>query len=128
MTIREALTQQNPGALFYPDRFEAALIGMTLGFRAARETKPVAVYDHGKLVEILAAQFAMQDMADGEEREDEERHDDAEEWIGVNMAGAALGSNGLAIGMEQTVTGHAGKQESWREKRCLIGSTTNLTY
>lgn len=59
---------------------------MTLGFRAARETKPVAVYDHGKLVEILAAQFAMQDMADGEEREDEERHDEAEEWIGVNMA------------------------------------------
>lgn len=25
MTVREALIQQNPGALFYPDRFEAAL-------------------------------------------------------------------------------------------------------
>ena len=44
MTVREALTQQNPGALFYPERFEAALVGMTLGFRAASETKPVAVY------------------------------------------------------------------------------------
>jgi hypothetical protein len=57
MTVREALTQQNPGALFYPDRYDAALVGMTLGFRGPSETKPVGVYDHGKLIGILAAEF-----------------------------------------------------------------------
>jgi hypothetical protein len=91
MTVREALTQQNPGALFYPDRFETALVGMTFGFRATGETRAVAVYDHSKLVEILAAEFAKDDARDGEEREDEERYDDADEWIDYNMAGAYLG-------------------------------------
>jgi len=97
MIVREALTQQNPGALFYPERFEAALVGMTLGFRAASETKPVAVYDHGKLIEILAAEFAKDDARDGEECEDGERYDDAEEWIAYNMAGAYQGPNAPII-------------------------------
>jgi hypothetical protein len=83
--------------LFYPERFEAALVGMTLGFSAASETKPVAVYDHGKLIEILAAEFAKDDARDGEEREDEERHDDAEEWIDFNMACAYLGPDAPVI-------------------------------
>jgi hypothetical protein len=39
----------------------------------------------------------MQDMADGEELEDEEWQDDAEEWINYNMAGAHLGPNAPVI-------------------------------
>ena len=53
--------------------------------------------DHGKLIEILAAEFAKDDAHDGEEREDEERHDDAEEWIDFNMAGAYLGPDAPVI-------------------------------
>jgi hypothetical protein len=97
MTIREILTQQNPGALLYPEKYDAALLGMTLGFGTKRDTKPVAVYDHTRLLEILAAEFAKDDARDGEEREDEERYDDAEEWIDYNMAGAYLGPNAPVI-------------------------------
>jgi hypothetical protein len=57
----------------------------------------VAAYDHDKLVEILAAQFAEDDARDGEEREDGEPYDDAEEWIDYNMAGAYLGPNAPVI-------------------------------
>jgi hypothetical protein len=101
MTIREILTQQNPGALLYPEKYDAALLGMTLGFGTKSDTKPVAVYDHTRLLEILAAEeFAKDDARDGEEREereDEERYDDAEEWIDYNMAGAYLGPNAPVI-------------------------------
>lgn len=57
----------------------------------------MAAYDHDKLVEILAAQFAEDDARDGEEREDGEPYDDAEEWIDYNMAGAYLGPNAPVI-------------------------------
>jgi hypothetical protein len=97
MTVRELLIQENPGALLYPERYDAALLGMTLGFGTKSDTKPVAVYDHTRLLQILAAEFVAQDMADGEEREDEEYHDDAEEWINCNMAGAYLGPNAPVI-------------------------------
>jgi hypothetical protein len=97
MTIREVLTQQNPAALFYPERYDAALLGMTLGFGTKSDTKPVAVYDHTRLLEILAAEFARDDARDGEEREDEERYDDAQEWIALNMAGAFLGPDAPVI-------------------------------
>jgi hypothetical protein len=50
---------------------------MTLGFGIKNDTKPVAIYDQRKMVEILAAEFAKHDAHDSEEREDEERHDDA---------------------------------------------------
>jgi hypothetical protein len=40
MIIREALTQQKPGALLYPERFDAALLGITLGFGTKNDTKP----------------------------------------------------------------------------------------
>ena len=53
MTIREIVTQQNPDALLYPERYDAALVGMTLGFGTKSDTKPVAVYDHTRLLEIL---------------------------------------------------------------------------
>jgi len=99
MTVREALTQENPGALLYPERYDAALLGMTLGFGTKSDTRPVAVYDHDKLVEILAGEFAKDDARDGEEREDEERYDDAEEWIGYNMAHAYLGPDAPVIVM-----------------------------
>ena len=41
-----------------------------LGFGTKPDIRPVAVYDHEKLVEILAAEFAKDDARDGEERED----------------------------------------------------------
>jgi hypothetical protein len=97
MTVRETLAQQNPDALLYPERYDAALLGMTLGFGTKSDTKPVAVYDHYRLLEILAAQFAENDARDGEEREDGEPYDDAEEWIDYNMAGAYLGPDAPVI-------------------------------
>ena len=97
MTTRQALAQENPGALLYPVRYDGALLGVTLGFGTKSDTKPVAVYDHTRLLEILAAEFAKDDARDGEEREDEERYDDAEEWINYNMAGAYLGPNAPVI-------------------------------
>jgi hypothetical protein len=36
MTVRAVLTQQNPHALLYPERFDAALVG--LGDRFRHET------------------------------------------------------------------------------------------
>src|SRR5439155_5657482 len=102
MTVREALTQQNSGALFYSERYDAALVGMTFGFRATGETKPVGVYDHGKLLEILATEFAKDNSRDDEEREDWDLYDDAKEWIDYNMAGAYLGPDApLIVVMEQ---------------------------
>jgi hypothetical protein len=77
--------------LLYPERFDAALVGMTFGFGPKDHTKPVAVYDHEILAEILIMGFVKDDESDGEECEDEERLDDAEEWIDYNMAGAYLG-------------------------------------
>jgi hypothetical protein len=53
--------------------------------------------DHTRLLEILAAEFARDDARDGEEREDEERYDDAQEWIALNMAGAFLGPDAPVI-------------------------------
>lgn len=97
MTVRETVALQNPQALFYDQRYDAALLGMTLGFGTKSDTKPVAVYDHYRLREILAAEFANDDARDGEEREDGERYDDAEEWIDYNMAGAYLGPDAPVI-------------------------------
>ncbi len=99
MKVRETLAQQNPGALLYPERYDAALVGWTVGFGTKCDTKPVAAYDHDKLVEILTAEFAKDDAGDGEEREDGERYDDAEEWIALNMAGAFLGPDAPIIVM-----------------------------
>lgn len=97
MTVREILTQQNPDALRYPERYDAALLGMTLGFGAKGDTRPVAVYDYSRLLEILAAEFASDDARDGVEREDGEWYDDAKEWIDYNMAGAYLGPDAPVI-------------------------------
>jgi hypothetical protein len=97
MTTRQALAQENPGALLYPVRYDGALLGVTLGFGTKSDTEPVAVYDHTRLLEILTAEFAAQDITDGEEYEDEERLDDAEEWIDYNMAGAYLGPDAPVI-------------------------------
>ena len=97
MTVRKLLMQQNPGALFYPERYDAALLEWTHGFGTKPDNRPVAVYEHDKLVEILAAEFAKDDARDGEEREDEERYADAQEWIDFNMAGAYLGPDAPVI-------------------------------
>lgn len=97
MTIREVLSQLNPDALLYLERYDGALLGVTLGFGTKSDTKPVAVYDHTRLLEILTAEFAARDITDGEECEDEERLDDAEEWIDYNMAGAYLGPDAPVI-------------------------------
>ena len=97
MTIREALMQEHPGALFFPERYDAALVGMTRGFGTKPDTRPVAVYDHNRLVEILAAESSNDDARDGEDREDGDRYDEAEERIDYNMAGAYLGPNSPVI-------------------------------
>jgi hypothetical protein len=102
VTIRQVLAQQNPLALLYAERYDDALVGWTLGFGTKRDTKPVAVYDHDKLVEILAAEFAEDDQRNGDEREDEERYDDAEEWVTYNMAHAFLGPNAPVIAVMET--------------------------
>jgi hypothetical protein len=49
---------------------ESDMFLRALGFRTKPDIRPVAVYDHEKLVEILAAEFAKDDARDGEERED----------------------------------------------------------
>jgi hypothetical protein len=95
--IREVLAQENPDAQLYPERYDAALVGMTLGFGAKGDTRPVAVYDYTRLRQILAAEFARDDTRHGEEREDERRYDGAEEWIDYNMAGAYLGPDAPVI-------------------------------
>lgn len=102
ITVREVLEQENPHALLYPERYDAALVGFTVGFGTKCDTRPVAVYDHDKLVEILAAEFAEDDHLDGEDRDDEERYDDAEEWVSYNMASASLGANAPVIAFMDT--------------------------
>ena len=94
MTIREALEQENPDALFYPERFDGALAGMTLGFGAKADTKPVAVYDRDKLVKILREAFAEDAVQDDDERD---LMEEAEEWLTFNMSGACLGPNAPVI-------------------------------
>ena len=91
MKIPEILTQQNPCALLYLERFDPALLGVTLGLGTKGDTKPVAVYDHISLLEILTAEFAAPDNTDDEDCEDEKGLADAEEWIDYNMVGAYLG-------------------------------------
>jgi|ERR1039458_3772323 hypothetical protein len=97
MTIREVLAQQNTGALLYPEKYDKALVGFTVGFGVKPDNRPVAVYDYDRLLAILAAEFAKDDARDGEEREDGERYDDAAEWIDFNMAGAYLGPDAPTI-------------------------------
>jgi hypothetical protein len=66
MTIREALTQENPRALMYPEQYDTALLGWTHGFGTKPDSRPVAVYSRDKLVEILAGEFAEDDEHDGD--------------------------------------------------------------
>lgn len=97
MTIREALAQENPGALLYPEQFDGALVGLTLGFGPKSDTRPVAVYDHERLLQILAADFERDDESDGEDRDECHPLLEAEEWIDYNMAGAYLGPDAPVI-------------------------------
>jgi hypothetical protein len=97
MTIREMLEQQNSDALFYPERFDPALVGMTFGFRAYGETKAVAVYDYQELVNILAAEFAKDAELEDEQLEERDFPLEAEEWVDINMAGAYLGPDAPVI-------------------------------
>ena len=91
MTVRETVASQNPQALFYDKRFDDALIGWTLGFGTKSDTRPVAVYDHYKLLGMLAAEFAADGAVDGEDVEESELVSDAQQWIDHNMAGAYFG-------------------------------------
>jgi hypothetical protein len=97
MTVREVLAQQNPDALLYDERYDAALVGWTLGFGAKSDTKPVAVYDHQKLVAILTCDFAKDVERDGEDLDERDLELEAEEWVGINMAGAYLGPDAPVI-------------------------------
>lgn len=102
MTIREALAQENPSALFYPERFDAALVGRTQGFGAKADSRPVPVYDRQRLIEILAADFAKDTDPGDEDLEERDVLLEAEEWVNINMAGAYLGPNApvIVIGQE----------------------------
>jgi len=100
MTVREILAIENPGALLYDERYDAALVGVTEGFGTKRDTEPVAVYDREILVRLLAAEFASQqvEIYSGEIPEDaEDPRTEAEEWIAYNMAGAYHGHNAPVI-------------------------------
>jgi hypothetical protein len=97
MTVREILAQQNPGALLYDERYDAALVGFTVGFGAKRDPRPVAVYDRDRLVAILAAEFADADRLDGAERDEGDLLDDAAEWLISNMAHVVLGPDAPVI-------------------------------
>ncbi len=104
MTVREVLAQQNPDALLYDERYDAALAGWTVGFRAKSDTRPVAVYDREKLVEILAAEFAAAAESDPEDYDEPDFELEAEEWIDYNMAYAHFGANAPVIAMIQQPT------------------------
>jgi len=104
MTVREVLAQQNPDALLYDERYDAALAGWTVGFRAKGDTRPVAVYDRGKLVEILAAEFAAAAESDPEDYDEPDFELEAEEWIDYNMAYAHYGANAPVLAMSQRPT------------------------
>lgn len=62
------------------DGLEDAFIGVGTQFRNA----PVAVYDYGKCLEILAERFR-------EESGEENAYADAVEWMSVNVCGAWMG-------------------------------------
>ncbi len=97
MTVRETVALQNPQALFYDGRYDGALIGRTLGFGTKSDTRPVAVYDHDRILRILAADFAADAEADGEDCDESELLSEAQQWIDHNMAGAYLGPNAPLI-------------------------------
>jgi hypothetical protein len=97
MTIREVLSQLNPDALLYLERYDGALLGVTLGFGTKGDTKPVAVYERTRLLEILTAEFAARDITDGEDRDECHPLSEAEEWIDYNKAGAYLGPDAPVI-------------------------------
>lgn len=108
MTVRELLAQENPDALLYDERFDSALVGWTLGFGVKSDTRPVAIYDYQSLVGILAADFERDAELDAEDLEELEEHDfvtEAEEWVGVNMAGAYLGPNAPVIAAMGGISG-----------------------
>ena len=97
MTIRDLLVQQNPHALFYPERYDAALVGMTWGFGPKQDPNPVAVYSREKLIDLLAAEFAADGHNDEEDLEAPDYRADAEEWVDTNMAYAYIGPDAPAI-------------------------------
>jgi hypothetical protein len=105
MTVRELLAQENPNALLYDERYDAALVGWTLGFGAKSDTRPVAVYDYQSLIEILAADFEKDAERDSEDLEERDFVSEAEEWVGVNMAGAYLGPNAPVIAAMGGISG-----------------------
>jgi hypothetical protein len=80
------------------------LAGWTVGFRAKSDTRPVAVYDREKLVEILAAEFAAAAESDPEDYDEPDFELEAEEWIDYNMAYAHFGANAPVIAMIQQPT------------------------
>jgi hypothetical protein len=84
MMIRDLLFQQNPHALFYPERYHAALVGMTLGFGPRPHPNAVAVYSREKLIDVLAAEFAADVHNDEEDLEASDHRADAEEWADTN--------------------------------------------
>lgn len=104
MTVREVLAQQNPDALLYDERYDAALAGWTVGFRAKSDTRPVAVYDREKLVEILAGEFAGAAESDPEDYDEPDFELEAEEWIAYNMAYAYFGADAPLVAMIQQPT------------------------
>ena len=97
MKIRELLLEQNPHALFYPERYDAALLGMTWGFGAKRDSNPVAVYDRQQLIDLFAAEFAGGGEKDEESSDPSDPLADAEEWVDTNMAYACLGPDAPVI-------------------------------
>jgi len=109
MTVRETVAQQNPQALLYDEQYDGALMGWTLGFGTKSDTRPVAVYDHDKLLRILAADFAAEAEADGEDYDESELLSEAQQWIDHNMAGAYFGPDAPVIvtRAEDTVASHS---------------------
>ena len=97
MTIRDLLFQQNPHALFYPERYDAALVGMTWGFGPRQDPNAVAVYSREKLIDLLAAEFAADGHNDEEDLEASDYRADAEEWVDTNMAYAYIGPDAPVI-------------------------------
>jgi hypothetical protein len=99
------LAEENPDALLYDERFDSALVGWTLGFGVKSDTRPVAVYDYQSLVRILAADFERDAERDAEDLEEHDFVLEAEEWVGVNMAGAYLGPNAPVIAAMRGISG-----------------------
>ena len=97
MTIRELLAQQNPHAMFYPERYDEALVGMTWGFGAKQDSDPVAAYARQKLIDLLAEEFAEGNESDEEDCDPSDHRADAEEWVDTNMLGGRLGPDAPVI-------------------------------